>query len=181
MIILLDVDGVLADFHGGILELIRDLFGLNLTIQDFKNWDYTSALESEQMKKELREHIKQAGFISGLKPYPEAQEAVGKLRALSEVYCVTSPNHTVPTWIPERYEWLTHYFSISPQDVILTGKKHLIDGDVMIDDHPGNVASWNTKHPNGFGYLWDRPYTKDAYLPRIDRWDDIVAIACSRC
>jgi 5'-nucleotidase len=179
MIILLDVDGVLADFHGGILSLIQDLFNLHLTINDFKNWDYTSALKSEKQKQILREQVKQPGLISRLSPYSEAVEAVGKLRRLGEVICLTSPNHSVPTWIPERYEWLERHFKIPPQDVTLTGKKHLVDGDIMIDDHPDNVLSWIERHPAGAGFMWDRPYTKNNRAPRIDNWNEII-LACSK-
>jgi len=174
MITLLDVDGVLADFHGGVLKLIKELFGYRLTIEDFKNWDYTSALESEQQKETLRKEITRPGFLASLEPYPGAEEAVAKLQRLGEVICVTSPNHAVPTWIPERYWWLEYLFKIPPKEVILTGKKHLIDGDIMVDDHPDNVHSWKCRHPRKKGLLWDRPYSKKANLPRVRSWDELI-------
>jgi len=174
MIILLDVDGVMADFHGGILKLIKELFGLELTIEDFKNWDYTSALESERKKTILRKEITRPGFLANLEPYPGTEEAIKKLQKLGDVICVTSPNHTVPTWIPERYWWLEHHFKIFPKNVILSGLKYLIDGDIMVDDHPDNVSSWRYRRPNKKGLLWDRPYTKEAEQPRISSWDELI-------
>lgn len=177
MRILLDVDGVLADFHGGILELIYELFDLRLSIEDFKNWDYTSALEDEEMKRELRYEITKPGFLEALKPYPGSQKAVDGLRGRAEIICVTSPNRTVPTWIPERYGWLEQHFGMPPDEVVLTNRKYLVTGNIMIDDRPKTVKRWAAEYPTKSALLWGRPYNKGTSLPRIFSWNQLFTHA----
>jgi 5'(3')-deoxyribonucleotidase len=177
-VILLDVDGVLADFHGGALRLIHELFGLERTLEDFKNWDYTSVLDDESQKEIMRREIVKPGFIANLDPYPGAEECVAQLRDMAEVVCISSPNHRAPTWAQERYEWLRDVLDFPLQDVILTNRKDLVPGSILVDDHPKTVIQWQNRWQKPLpevSYLWDRPYNRNAVVyPRLTSFDNLM-------
>ena len=69
-----------------------------------------------------------------------------------------------------------HLFRISPH-YVLTPSKHLVDGDVLIDDRPENVVSFYRTRFNRIGILLDQPWNSNTELTILDRaktWEDIL-------
>ena len=72
---------------------------------------------------------------------------------------------------------LFRYFPfISPRQVIITGRKQMIRGDVLIDDGIHNLEGGEYKK-----ILFTKPYNR-AYdaetngMVRVHNWDEIVAV-----
>lgn len=181
-IILLDVDGVIADFTGKVLSLGDTVFGTSFTFQDVKTWDLFSLFSPEQAQV-LTNYICAEKFCYGIEVLPGAKEAVAKLRELGDVYAVTAPWWDSKHWLYERTEWLKKHFGFSNGSIVHTGAKHLVRGDVMIDDKPENLYDWSNK-VKGLSILIDAPYNQlikspnpgfeDKALVRAKTWDEVI-------
>lgn len=180
MVILLDVDGVLADFVGDFLRVANRISGESYAPEDVKEWDL-SVLYPEVFRKQIFEAMNEEGFCRYLPKLPGSEEAVKMLRELGKVYAVTAPWVSSKTWCWERTNWLMRHFDFAAEDVLHVTKKHLIQGDVLIDDRDVNVAKWLLANP-GIGILWDAPYNRasKAKVPRATSWFEVQRIIFRR-
>lgn len=163
--VLLDCDGVMADFMGAVKPVIRDLIGRDLTDQDMPTWDLFEAPVIKPHAAALRAAVDQPGFCRNFAVLPGAQEGVQALRDLgAEVVCVTSPWPSSRTWAHDRMAWLEEHFGFTTKTVDQSSGKYRIDGDVFVDDHANNVVTWLNwdKRRHHAAVLWAQPYnTKD--------------------
>lgn len=175
--ILLDVDGVCADFTGRVRALVREVGGFMKW--PVVEWDFIKALD-----KDVREHVEERLSCAStwnednLGPIDGAGSAVIAFRkAGHRVVFVTSPWASCHEWAHVRTEWLHRFMGAEASDVIPARAKELVRGDVFIDDKPQNVAAWREAGlAHGYpgclgGYLWDAPYNRTGAvaknLPRI--------------
>jgi 5'(3')-deoxyribonucleotidase len=161
-IVLLDCDGVLADFVSSYLEIVRSVTGKTFTPDDVTGFDIGVSLglsrdEASRCKRALGES---RGFCESLAVYPEAQDGVARLQELAEVYVVTSPWNSCPTWTHEREAWLHEHFGIPHRRVIHTSAKHLVRGDVFVDDKTEAVQHWSDMHPDDHAVVWETPHNR---------------------
>ena len=157
MIILLDVDGVLADTlaHAGV--------------------DASAMPSWESAPQALYEAFAAPGFVRSLPPCPCAVEGVAALRAAgAHPVFLTAPWYSSPTWASCRFRWLARHFGATHNDVIHTHAKHLVRGGMFIDDRPSNVEQWLAAHPDGIGLVWAQPYNRATRLPRVSSWDEVM-------
>lgn len=160
MRVLLDVDGVLADFVGG---LCRDLTarGFPRTPDDIRHWELRDTLPANELR-ECHEIMATPGFCHGLPWYEGARDFVRTVRDEHELHILTAPFDGSETWMRERVAWLANDV---PRDRVhfMSGKwKHLVAGDVLVEDHPLNAAAWLDANPRGIAALVDRPWNKPA-------------------
>lgn len=158
--ILIDVDGVVADFTGDLLRAVDS----DLTPDDITSWDIFDLLGDGAER--ARDICRQDDFWRGLSVLPGAYEAVEKLQRDNEIFWVTSPWWSCRTWEHARREWLRRHFGTKPNNVITTSAKHMVCGDVFIDDKPQHVERWAARHP-GVAWLYDQPYNRDVSLRRM--------------
>ena len=164
-IVLLDVDGVLANFS----QHVIDCAGVTgFTFDDVTNWDIFSLL-GERGRVVKDEMLPSASWWLSLPVLEGAQEGVAKLREIaSEVVFVTSPWLSCEQWSTVRRCWLKKHFGADPEDVIITSKKHLIRGDMFIDDKASTVEEWQAANPRGHAWVYDAPYNK-GQAPELER------------
>jgi 5'(3')-deoxyribonucleotidase len=165
--VLLDCDGVLADFVGGFLKLVNARFGTSLSSADVTCWDIAEALGwSRERAMEAYGLITECDqFAAKLDVLAGAVSGVRRLREVAEVYIVTSPWWSQPTWLRDRTNWLHKHFGITANNVVYTGAKHLIVGDVLVDDKTSTCEAWRAAHPGGVAVQWSTPHNLR------DRWD----------
>jgi len=183
-ILLLDCDGVLANFIDATLSILNDEFGVkNYTHDDVKTWDmFDSFPDHKHLADDVYELLKKRGGCYGIPPYPGAQNGVAKLEELVDIVIVTSPFNGGETWVHERERWLEMLFDISHKDVIHTGRKELIHGDILVDDKVEHVVAWQKAHPHGQAILWGQRYNeKGAYegnphIKRVQGWNELLAV-----
>ncbi len=164
MRILTDVDGVLCQFVPAYLSIVNHVLKRTHTEDDVTEWAIERSLGlTEEETATVESYIRARGFASQLQPYPGAQDAVMRLRAAGHsVYFVTTPfrgsrgQHL--SWVDDREHWLIDHFGAVPGDIVHTSAKHLVSGDVFIDDRLENVISWQAANPDGMGLLWYQPY-----------------------
>lgn len=178
MRVLLDVDGVLADWLRFYVEQVNRICGTNFKQEDAKSWDVEEAFDiSGQKRKQVHQIISRPGSCYGLQAIPGALEGVNWLRDIPEVRIayVTAPWNSSTTWAYERREWLKDKGFLQPEDsLVFTRDKYLVAGSVFIDDKPANVEAWQKANPNGSGLVWSQPYNYVSDLPRLRNWEELV-------
>jgi 5'(3')-deoxyribonucleotidase len=186
-IVLLDCDGVLADFTGAVCHWASVMFKREFSPSQVTQWDFCKALdlsdtETKQVKVLLSESDR---FWPNLQPMDGAADAVRRLRMVADVYVVTSPWDSCPTWEYERKAWLQRVMGIPKADVLMGPAKHIVAGDVFVDDKPETVAQWNrdqgwfSEGGRSHAVLWDTPYNRRAdegFDLRTSAWSDVLAL-----
>jgi 5'(3')-deoxyribonucleotidase len=164
-IILIDMDGVLADMDAKILQLTQVDVSKRLT-PDIPEPPAT-AVKKEWVK---------PGFFLSLPLVPDAKVAV---RALLEdkrydVRFCTAPLSSCETCASEKIAWIRKHFGQSAsRRVIITDDKTLIRGWILIDDrNPGkgdHVPEW--KH-----VVFDHASNQNLAGPRLRGWTDLARL-----
>ena len=144
MKVLFDVDEVIADFVGGVLDAVRDELGFDFHHDHVTQWDIRESLGfTREQWAPVQERIIAPGFASSLRPLPGAVDVVKSIASRHDVYFVTSHYRSSQTWVHERDDWLERKFGHTLGGrVVHTAHKHLIAGDVLVDDKPENVEKW---------------------------------------
>ncbi len=181
-IVLLDCDGVKADFLRCALRVANEISGKNIKPEDIKNWDMFDAIGKEHQKA-CYDEFNKPGFCAGLHPYEGAVEGVRRLQEVASVFVVTSPMYSAPHWMWERTQWLFQHFGIKSKNVIHCSQKWLIQGDVFVDDKLEHVLEWVAHNEDGCGVIWDQPYNRStAHLDpkaldhtyRMNSWETLI-------
>lgn len=160
-IVLLDVDEVLADFVGRVLELVRRITGRNVTREEITCWDIAVALKlTPEEAAEKARLIKEPGFCAGLEPLPGAIDGVREIREYADVRAVTSPFKS-KTWASEREEWLCEHFGFRREQIVQTPGKDIVFGDVLIDDKLETCQNWQARWRESTAILFSCPWNQD--------------------
>jgi 5'(3')-deoxyribonucleotidase len=157
--ILVDVDGVLADFVGPVITWANGLRRAGeppFTREGITEFDLLKAWGIAHMWGELDRHVIKPGFCEAIEPYPGAREFLDRLKLVADVVIVTSPWKSSPTWCFERRVWLEKRLGYTGP-LVFTKEKHLIKGDMLIDD----CAEHTDAFP-GVGMLLDQPWNQNA-------------------
>lgn len=187
-IVLLDCDGPLCDFTQGYLDALEQETGAKHTPSEVDRWSIADCdffkqaardlhIEHRALKARVDKYVSMTDFCAELSVQPGAQQAVATLGELADVYVVTSPWDSSPTWMFERLHWLARNFKLSRSRVIQTGTKHLIRGSAFLDDKPSHVVEWGLAWPDAHALLFDMPHNRSA-PEDVQRatWSDLIDI-----
>ncbi len=177
--VLLDVDGVLADFTGAYLRAVYEETGRQYTVEAMNTYSLRDYCQlSPQEEKKLDRRVCEEGFAYNLDPLP-GLEGAARLIAEHDVRVVTSPWHSSRHWYGERVAWLWDHLRFPAKKVIFAGEKHPVWGDVLIDDKTETVQTWAGRWPRGRAVLWNAPWNQDAgegSTIRARSWDDVFRV-----
>lgn len=179
--VLLDCDGPMADFTGGYLAAFEKVTGRSVDRSEVTKWNISEndffqeeLVKNPNLRKEVRSLTHGPGFCFDLKPIVAAQIAVSWMHDTDvDVYVVTSPWDS-PTWTHERYEWLEAHFGIPRGRVVATHAKHLVCGDIFVDDKHSHVREWSRAWPDRIGILFDAHYNRDEKHEHRGSWDEVI-------
>lgn len=119
-IIYFDMDGVLANFNG--------------------------AIHRELKPKEKPSERLEKNFYLNLKPINETIELVQQLIGNGhDVYIASKPSSSSLYCASEKYAWVRKHIPELTKKVILTGHKHLLTGNYLIDDRPEEWSKFGGK------------------------------------
>lgn len=167
--IFLDLDGVLADFCGGISEV----FGCDL--RNVPQWDIPGYLKMQP--EDFWDEIKLRGryFWSELDKY-EWSDALFTVanRVADQVYFLTSPIKD-PNCHKGKMEWVRKHYPGMVSRTILTGHKGLLSAPdrLLIDDGTHNIEMFEGMG-EGDTILWPMPWNADSHYRDLDRPTDVV-------
>lgn len=179
--VLLDCDGVLSDFLTSALKVINASAGSDFKHHEVTAFDICEALGVPHEWKTLRAACGEKDFCLNMGTIPGSIWGVEALRASADVYCVTSPM-SEPNWVVDRNVWLEKHYGITKPFIVHTEAKHIVTGDVFVDDKVENVKIWAEYNPKNLAILFNAPYNKDTNigLPNVVRafdWEDVVKLA----
>jgi len=183
-IVLLDVDGPLALFVEACqAELAgHGVYREAAAVKTFRLEEAWSL--SPDQKQILARAYKRPGFCAGIAPREKAREAVERLRGIADVYAVTAPMWSGPTWQHERTEWLVDHFGFQRDHVVSTSAKYLVGGDVLVDDRAETLVMWERHgRASGVGVLWAMPHNFSAWAngewdgDRTSDWQVVINLA----
>ena len=183
-IFLFDVDGVAANLTGYLIDKLAHQFKRKELPgpDDIKNHDTLfkrgSTPFTEEQLLAAYKLLASKKFAQNMLLIDGAQEGIKKVRKSgSSVFWITSPWVSSQTWDHDRRVWLEKNFHSKHQDVGFFYQKHLVRGDVFIDDKPSNVANWAAANPHGRALLFDQPWNKkDGGALERFTWDKIDQI-----
>ena len=149
-IVYIDMDGVLADFFGG----VEKLYGV-------QHWKDLSKDNKLDLKQEVINRITGTDFFATLPEFPGADQLITMVKKFtgSSFSILTSPlrgDHEVSSkykklWIEQHIE--------NPAQTIITGRKESYATDkasgtpnILIDDRPVNIERW--QGAGGYGILY---------------------------
>jgi 5'(3')-deoxyribonucleotidase len=174
MRILVDCDGVLADFQQAYLTALFETSGVIRGIGDVTDFDFTKCVATKEQDNAVWRHIDRTpGFVRKLDWHPGAEDGLTELFMLGHVVCVTSP-HIGPTWMFERMHWLTER-GFSSKDVVFAKDKSIVSGHVLIDDKPEHCDEWSFSSGN-YSILLDAPYNRVPVGRLVHRAKDWTAV-----
>lgn len=170
MTIFVDMDEVIADTYGAHIEIYNEDFKENLTREACLGSEVWQNVPKERQES-VKKHASNIGFFSGLKPIEDSQRVLEKLSEKHNVY-IASAAMQFPKSLFEKSEWLDEYFPFIPwQNRILCGHKHILRGDVLIDDR-----SYNLENFDGRSLLFTSPHNINTNkFERVNNWAEVAS------
>jgi 5'(3')-deoxyribonucleotidase len=163
--IMLDCDGVLADWLGHVLSKI----GSGFRVEDCDVADMRAFLRrhrGQEAADKFEATCAKQSFVATQPVLPWANELVSLARNSGELLIATAPWQACIGWHDARIWWLKKKLNIKPQSVMVGAAKHWLSADVFVDDIPENIIPWCNENPKGKGFLIAWPYNaKHPSLP----------------
>lgn len=156
--VVLDVDGVLADFVAATLRYLLEKHRVEIRPSHINVWDIVSVPEIKPYKEDLWKAWAQKGYAQNLPVIEGTQETVALLRRYANIKFATAPMKANPTWIKERNAWLRRYFDARTVDITHTDKKSVVPGHFFVDDKPANIEEYAGVHKDAHVFLRLWPY-----------------------
>lgn len=172
MVVLLDMDGPLADFDGHFWERCLAegwAFDIDLPSQQAHRF-FTEHMPDRAQRKAARRLVDSPGWFEDLPVVDGAAEGIIDLMAAGfDLWVCTKPLEANPTCRDAKGAWLRRHLPDLEHRLIIAPDKSLVMGDYLIDDAPhpawydGGRATWApiifTAPFNGVGSDWaDLPH-----------------------
>ena len=178
MIVLIDMDGPLADFEAGFLTAWRNAYPDRTHIPSSKRvsesllHDYPA-----EYKEDILNIMHTEGFYANLPITIGAVSAISEMTAAGfDIFVTTSAKFQNPFSYSEKRVWLARHFGDAiARRMIITKDKTLIRGDVLIDDRASNMNG--LLKPVWKLFLFDEPHNRNITgFPRLtwDNWQDVL-------
>ena len=175
MTILVDMDDTLEQLLEALVKRANERFHRHATVDDVTDWTIVCAFPGIS-KKEILDFMKEEDFWQDVKPVPGAVEALKHFMDEGHsVYIVTATEFEhIRT---KMEEVLFRYFPfLSWDQVIVTSRKQMIRGDVLIDDGIHNLEGGEYRK-----ILFTAPYNRDYDaegngMIRVHNWNEIVSV-----
>lgn len=173
-VVLLDVDGVVADCATALWEEAQDI--LNETLPHPSTWTEYSFRSALQIVGQEKWHLLLAGLRArddlGYKIgwYPGARDFVEELASKYDVVFVTAPFPSLPHWVEARRKFLSYHPGWDKIDVVNTFAKHRVSGWKLCEDSP-EQADANIGRTVILNRPWNAHYVR---APRVNGYADFL-------
>ena len=175
MTILVDMDDTIEQLLKAWVSRANVRFGRSVTPDDIRDWNVAAAYPG-LTKEQVYGITYEKGFWESVEPMPGAADALKHfMDAGHQVFIVTA---TEPEHVEEKMNGLLfRYFPfLSWRQVIITCRKQLIRGDVLIDDGIHNLEGGDYRK-----ILFTAPHNRNydaegSGMVRVDTWEEAVRI-----
>lgn len=165
-VLLIDVDGVLADFTHACLKLAAEKFNIYKTPEDITKGEIWDDIGCPELKYEISREVIRNEFCYRMNPIPEGITFLREIErryGIDNVIVCTSPwrgdarQTATGKWADQRYDWLRDKAGVDRDRVIMAKRKFLIPG-ILIDDDVNNLevrkpmSSFCIAHPYNKGF-----------------------------
>ena len=173
--ILVDMDDTIEDLSGAWAEWLNSKYGLHTHRDELRDWDVAKAFPSLSAG-QVYAPLYDDSFWSTVRPINDAPEFLFKLiEDGHKVFIVTASAYE--TIKAKMNGVLFRYFPyLTWDDVIVTSKKQIVTGDILVDDGPHNL----------FGgvylpVLMDAPHNQkfnneEHKIPRVYGWKEVYEL-----
>ena len=173
MTILVDMDDTIEQLLKAWIDGVNRKFGRSASVDDVKSWNVAAVYPGLSWEDVYTVPL-DPGFWRTVEPIPGAAEGLMKL--MEDGHDVVIVTATFYESVPEKMgDLLFKYFPfLSWDQVIITSRKQLIKGDVLIDDgihnlEGGDYAKILVTAPH------NRDYDAEANgMIRVNNWDEIL-------
>ena len=171
MTLFVDMDEVIADAYKAKVDIYNKEFGGQLTLETCQGKEVWQCVPAEHQDT-VKRFASRDGFFRDLKPIQNSQEVMEQLSKKFEVY-IASAAMQFPKSLREKSDWLDEYFPfIHWRNRILCGNKHILHGDILIDDRSYNLESFN-----GRTLLFTSPHNIHTNgFDRVDTWQNVASL-----
>lgn len=176
--LLIDMDDTIENLTAEWIRYANRRFGTAVDPSDVTTWDTSLAfpgISNRQiydllLEEELYEHVV---------PFPGAVHYIDRLiRDGHEVYIVTNSPYQVTRYKLDRILFRNFPF-LDWDHVILTKKKQLIRGDILIDDAPHNLIGGSYEKIL-FTANHNRAFDAESHgMTRVGNWKEAYATVCT--
>ncbi|MFQ5553750.1 MAG: hypothetical protein ACE5GC_00090 [Acidimicrobiia bacterium] len=172
----IDLDGVVADFNSGWMELYNDEFGTDLSADQVTQWNGINTLTHFASMRAFW-HWAQRGdepsIFRHFDTFPGAVESLDTLASDHEIVIIT----TKPRWaVHDTYAWIADK-QLPTREIHVTADKWRIGCDVYLEDSPYQLPKLVEHRPESvvcrFVRSWNRPV---AGARDVRSWESFVAI-----
>jgi len=171
-LVLVDLDGVLANFHETLLDDYNKQYG---TLHKVEEWSKFLGEHQygEEVWADMENIYNQPGFFFKLDVIPGARETISQLLEIVDVEICTSPTKRTdsrgvkginPHCVHDKVLWVQKHFPELSKKITLTSKKDIMKADMLIDDAVYNTHPWAANNKNGIAYLIERPWNKTSKI-----------------
>lgn len=163
--ILLDIDGVVADWCAHVLTHLQAHGAHGIQPHHLTDYDIRVNLP-KHLHEPLSRLPYQQGFCRTIPGFPGHMQYIRALRELGRVVALTKTSPG-PFWRAERHEWLSDrgFADADIAQVDTHEAKHDYPGDVLIEDRPDTLR----KSKHRIKQLIVRPYSAMEHVPEAHR------------
>ena len=178
MKIFVDMDSTLNDFTKGYVDYYNKLYNKNVKLKnkDLVKYEISKALPnvSDDDALVIRQDIfSTPGFWLDIPAMENAIVTMKHLYDNHEVYIVTAPWKTSLNCYNEKIQWIQRYMPWFDLDkVIYCRDKHLLRGDIIIDDNPHYLKTHNCD----FAIAPRYPFNSELPTFYFDNWNEVENI-----
>lgn len=171
---MLDMDGVLADWITGVLEMANAANEAGghpaapMLAEQVTRFEIDRCFDADQLPLIL-DAMADPALYGSLNPIPGAAEAIEGLRAAGvHVGVLSSPDLNNPTCASAKLAWLERHFGRDlAAEAILTKDKTQVRCDLLVDDKPEILGRCR---PEWTQVVFDQPYNRHLNKLRLTGW-----------
>lgn len=169
MTIFVDMDEVIADTYNAHIERYNEDYQENLSKESCWGREVWQCVP-EGRQHSIHKHPTIEGFFSRLKPMKDSQRVLKELSLKHEVY-IASAAMEHPKSLIEKYHWIdAHFPFIHWKKRILCGDKHILSGDILIDDRVFNLEPFQ-----GRSLMFTSPHNiHENRFERVNNWMEVA-------